>query len=1046
MKLEKISSLIAALVFGAFTILVVLGLEFPSSYSDFIVGSSTWIAGNKTQDLIVWPIFIIIAYSSFVCFTKLHLSLSNNYGEEVSSRLSNQIILWSLPFFASIASLLFGRAFDYYSIILPMLAMLFISLAIFASRNSKVIIDPDFFSGLFLTIVLISIIPISLAVLVSRFSKKFIYLIDTSTLINTSYFLLSFTFILFIISIYKIKSILVEIFPKIILISQLFLPFFYITLFPAKLLQPSGNLIKYNTTIYLKIFIISLIVFSLYDVIRRFLAYKTSSQWKLLFSPFAIYSLVILLKVGNTLEPQISTDDYHFGEQLLGWWSLTKGYIPYVDLLPAHGFVDDYLTSFFSSIFYNGTAASLTEASRITFAVLGLIAYLSIIKFSKNILFGFIILMLMGGKLTSLFFVPFICLWLSSSLKKESDKWLGVWILTVPLIILGTPPQGLLLVIAFSSLMFMQIWKQISNNSSYKYILFSLFILSFLFIFTPLSLMLFNAIRYVLENGVINQVAYGVSWDLSWNKSQKSGLMFEIVRMSWVLIPLLCLYIIEKEWRNFKNTSSSFYPALIFLIFILLLIPYTMGRIDPGGPSRPGLTSIFSWALLFPILLIGFIHKDFRPLIMVIFIFTSSLLGFSTTTFGNILSSIKPAIETSELTNAPISGLNNIGIARIEPIHWERIKRLNALLNTNLKSDETYLDLTSRNANYFYLNRLPLIPVTAPYNLVNENEQKRAIDSLKILPKFVLLQADNIIHDGGGLSLRNPHIYRFIIDNYIPKYERGFITGYKNNFSLDNNKIINAEVKKLTNSTEKTSLEQQETSIILSDPVLVTMLKIGDQLRFNVNEIRFISKISIETNTVWFKGKPVFLSNDESIISVDILVTPQIIQEYYASLFQRSFSTSNFQKIPFAWGKSVKTLNKRMTLVQNLDQINPQVLHLAANNNQYQVNGIDPNLIFNLNNVNVSGKSAGLLKFDFECIQKNEDPKLQVFWWGDERSQPFESSSVIFSGDTGTLIVPLDASPWWYTLRKIKGIRIDLQNPNACSAITVTKIGLYQRS
>ena len=59
---------------------------------------------------------------------------------------------------------------------------------------------------------------------------------------------------------------------------------------------------------------------------------------------------------------------------------------------------------------------------------------------------------------------------------------------------------------------------------------------------TPVGAMLFGAIRYVIENGAVNQVAFGVPWHLGWARDNPlSGPLFEILRMSWLAAPVLAL-------------------------------------------------------------------------------------------------------------------------------------------------------------------------------------------------------------------------------------------------------------------------------------------------------------------------------------------------------------------------------------------------------------------------------------------------------------------------------------------------------------------------
>ena len=166
--------------------------------------------------------------------------------------------------------------------------------------------------------------------------------------------------------------------------------------------------------------------------------------------------------MGNTVAPHISSDDYHFGESLLGWWSYLQGVVPYVGYVPAHGLIDDDLNRFLSSIFYDGSAGSVVEAGRLGFTVLAFAAFLSIYYFSGSIGLAFVAVFFLGSRLTWFFLTPFLCLWFSRNLINSPSRWLTVWILTAPIVILGVPPQGLLLVAAsgvMAAYFCWQIWR-----------------------------------------------------------------------------------------------------------------------------------------------------------------------------------------------------------------------------------------------------------------------------------------------------------------------------------------------------------------------------------------------------------------------------------------------------------------------------------------------------------------------------------------------------------------------------------------------------------
>ncbi len=1050
MNVEKFSAAAAALVLGGIFLIAALQLNTAPGYSDFIVGSVAWYAGDKLQDLISWPAFILASFFSYAALSKITSSLQESYGAGVSSSFATQLVLWSLPFYAGVGTLFLGGALDKKTVIISALGIISIGATGFFRRKNKEKPDPGFWGAILFLTLLISLIPLEVAVLLSRMPMDKVGDLSVGSFVKTNNVLIVIGFILGTLALIRINKKSHRHLSKAALAAQIGLPLLFLTLYPSRIMQPSGELAKYETTVYLKIFIVALIIYGMYDVVRRFRTNSGDADWKDYFSPLALFGLLVAIKIGHTVPPHISVDDYHFGEQLLGWWSYLNGFVPYVDYMPAHGLIENDLRPFLAYAFYDGTAASIGEAGRLALALLGLFAFISIYHFTRSLVLAFAVILLLGDRLTWFFFVPFLCLWLSPNLRSRPAKWLSVWILTAPIVVLGVPPQGLLLAAAFGFLAVKMTWDQIriGDKKSWQYLGLIAALVLVIFAATPLLFMLLGAIRYVLENGPINQITYGIPWSLSWNAGAKFGFAFEAIRMSWVAIPILCLYVMQKHWRDIKDPRSYFYPGLIFFAFSLLLIPYSMGRIDPGSASRPGLVSIFSWAVLFPLLIWGLSKVNARAFVVLSVVFMSSILGYSVNTLSGLSSIATQKVNSAPLRDSIKAGLSNIGHAYVDENQWDRINRLNALLKSRLAADETYLDLSSRNAHYFYLNRLPAMPVTAPYNLVPPNQQKRAISALTISPpKLALLQADNITYDGGGLALRNPYLYRFVVNNYVPRMESGFIVGYlKPGAGGFVGTKITAEIKNITDENWLRGIGRRDAAVVLSDPTLVSMLKIGDRLRFANGESRVIDRIWVEESSVWLNGSQISLP-DASIPSlVEVVVSPDVYQEYSATLFQRSFAVSDFQKIPVSWGRSEKSLIAKMTSTRSLDRISPAIAHVSSFEDTYKVEGNDPQLSFDISAFGLSGRSTGLLKFDFDCIDMKSEPRMQLFWWGDAREGPFEASSVRFTVENGTLIVPLDASPWWLSLRKVKGLRFDLDNAEACSAFSIKNIALFQRN
>lgn len=1042
---ELFSVVIGALIIGAFAVKVVLGISSPPFYPDFIVGYITWEEDTKFQDILAVPAFIF----SFFLFFIVTINTLNKYQQikkpNLGEEFSGQILIWSLPFLAGFSSLFLGVGLNSELIYLPVAGIFFITTIFRLHATHEKIVRPKEIGILLLAVLIISLIPLEIYIILSRVSTSLSASINEKFIFISMLIAILGYFVALIYALYdptQIKKLL----PFLLLVGQLGLSLFYVTLYPAYILTPNLGLMKYNTTIWLNLLIMGLIFLAIIDVVRRYKKNSYSGNISKNISPFALYGLLIGLKFSNTSLPYISTDDYHFGEGLLGWWSYLQGAIPYVGYIPAHGFIDDDLPRAFSTIFYDGTASTFYESKRIANALLGLTAYISIFWFSGSSILAFIAIFLLGGGLKWYFLTLFLCLWFSKMLWKNHARWVAIWLLTAPIAILGVPPQGISIVIASALLAIYHLWYFLFKQDSRNWypIAISSLILLIVVIITPIGWMMDGALKYVIENGAINQIAYGVPWALS--LSQKNFIL-EIVRMSWIVVPPIALITLYYLRVSSVDIEKKLLPVLVLFIFMLFLIPYTLGRIDPASVSRPGILASYVWTILLPLIFWRFLAPKNKVLLMVVICFMGASIGFATLSFEQLSASLNRFVYSPPVKSGTASGLSNIGIAIVDDAHWERLTTLNNLLNNNLQEGDTYLDLTSRNAQYFYMNRIPPIPVTAPYNLVPISQQKTAVNFLRSKPpKIALFEGNNIRHDGSVLALRNPYLYQFVLDNYIPKYMDGFILGFrKEDFQHSSNVGITAKLKSITDENWEGGKHRYENAIVIDDPYLIKYVAVGDKFVWN-GDVLFVSRVWPEGLAIWFEQKLPYQSPDLSTDKILWVGSKTAMTEYQRELLHSSFSQSDFKKIPISWGHSARSLESKMSKVSDLDSrlINSNDL-LMIKPHVYQVNGVNPFLVYDLSRVDFSGRDGGLIKFNFTCYDKTTDPMLQIFWWGDEAKSPSEPYSVKFTGSNGILIVPLEALPRWSLIKKMNGLKVNLINSSACSGLEIKDVALFKR-
>ncbi|MBK8118756.1 MAG: hypothetical protein IPK39_05690 [Sulfuritalea sp.] len=228
---------------------------------------------------------------------------------------------------------------------------------------------------------------------------------------------------------------------------------------------------------------------------------------------------------------------------------------------------------------------------------------------------------------------------------------------------------------------------------------------------------------------------------------------------------------------------------------------------------------------------------------------------------------------------------------------------------------------------------------------------------------------------------------------------------------------VQTSIRNLSDSNWEKGIHRREAAFIA---VNVAPFAVGSAVQLSSGDTRRVTRIWNEGNAIWVDGPPLDPAKTGSPNKVTAIIGRDAAVEYRTRLMDAAFITRDLEKIPVSWGRSESSLKARMTLTHKLDAIRPLAAQLLPEGNAYKVAGTDPKLQFDVSTLNISGKHSGLLRFDFQCAQRKEVPRLHVYWWGNLQNGPTEEASLKFTADDGTLIVPLDAYPRWLALKGSK--------------------------
>ena len=928
-------------------------------YSEFVVGYLAWAGQGKTADLWAVPLGLAAAMASALVLHHVERLLAERGDGDAPRAFASQLLLCAAPAAAAAAGLTHRLAADVALFHLSAAAALIVAGTVWLGlrRGS---FDPRIAGYAVLGLLLVSLLPVEWAVLRSRVFEG----TANADGIGTFAVALFGLGAAFLIGASALAPSRVQSYAACaIAVGSAGLPVLFLLLYPSRFTLPSGELFTYPATASLSVAIGVLAAWAWWDIGRRVVLARplAGADPAAVLSPVAFFALVVALRYGQTITPSVSSDDFHFGERLLGWWTTLRFHaLPFVDYVPLHGLLEDDVGGYLSSLFFDGSAATIGESDRLMLAGLALATYMAMLRVTGSVALAFAAALMLGGRAAWFALAVLFCLAADVSLSARPAHWLTAWIVAAPLVVFAVPAQGVIAMAATAPLAFYAAFRWWTSGASRlrSWPVAAFVALAVAAVATPFGAMLFGALRYLVDFGPVNQIAYAIPWQVSLLPDAYPTFVAELVRMSWIAIPIVAAALLAFFPRVDTRRPTVVATALPALLFSLALVPYTMGRIDPTGISRPGVVAVLGWSIFVPLMVWAAIGARAVPAAVLVAALGAGALGGTPMLSPLAHAGASRAFE-DDPRKAVAAGLEAMGMGRTDDRHRARLLTLKSTLDALVPPAETYLDLTGHTADYFYLQRPPALRVSTPYNLVPVREQRRAIDKLSLSPPSVaLLEAANLDFDGGTLALRAPLMFRFVLDTYQP-YER--------------------------------------------DGVVLGRLRDGA------------------------RGAP-----------------PRAESEL--ALLDRIYAARHLQWIPVAWGRSLDSLAHKMDLVVGLLDASPHSTHdLAPDGAAWRVTGVDPYLSYDVSAYAIAPAQAGLLKFDFACTKRAAPPRLQVFFWGDAQGGPTESGSFYFNAADGTMIVPLDAYPRYLNLATLRGLRFDLDNAEACSAISIGNVGLYQR-
>lgn len=501
-------------------------------------------------------------------------------------------------------------------------------------------------------------------------------------------------------------------------------------------------------------------------------------QWMAAVSSFAVAALIVPLR-GVYHLPTISSDDFHVGERLsppILWNQFSQ--IPYVELILPRGLLANVAPGTVNSLLHDGSVAMDSYVNlAIAFLVVGISHSLlrTIVGFLPATAMVALVAVANSYLEGDLLVTALLVASMGWILHRIKAPLLGLGLATIMTVaVLAYPLMGVASLIVLTAVILISaIGALLGNAEDVKYaiaVVGSLLVAGLVIMQSPVGHPTHAAIQYVLTNASGNSEAFGIALDQTWRTPFALG---QILSMAFVLGAFVSVWILWVKRRTLLKPSWATYAELAIAatpaLFALGLFGRYLGRIDPDEwLSRSAAGSLIVIGLIAPTVLFLSQHKSFSQVAWVLIsVATIISLAIAPVGVGSLLRSSVMAAPANWVSIDAVEVVPRLGYGQGDQTHIASIVEIKSAAS-NLPAGEPVLNLSNRGALYGYMDWSNPLGYLAPYNIPSAHEEQAVVDRLAASPPRVAFVGPGVQLDGISLTLRNPSLSRWVMDNYTP--------------------------------------------------------------------------------------------------------------------------------------------------------------------------------------------------------------------------------------------------------------------------------------